>query len=124
MQMPDNMGNTYTEAFRKIFPSVAKIKHIHHVDFLLEGVAADKSLNLADGIHPNEEGQKVVAKHVYKKINEIKLIKQGLRSNKQPYCLQSNKTNYLDDIICHFLHFYTCQYYIFIIQHAPPRRGN
>ncbi|MCB1009954.1 MAG: hypothetical protein KDB94_13800 [Acidobacteria bacterium] len=32
--------------------------------FLLAGVGGDPELNLPDGIHPNPEGQKIVARHV------------------------------------------------------------
>ena len=35
------------------------------VPFLLEGVAASPALNQPDGIHPNEEGAKVIADHLY-----------------------------------------------------------
>ena len=66
MQMPDNMGKEYTNAFQNIFKAVADKKSVHHLEFLLEGVAAKKTLNLADGIHPNTKGQAVVAAHVYK----------------------------------------------------------
>ena len=66
MQMPDNMGKDYTDAFQKMFSSVADRKKVHHLKFLLENVAAEKSLNLADGIHPNAQGQAIIAKHVYK----------------------------------------------------------
>jgi len=66
MQMPENMGKDYTDSFMKIFPSTAENKKIYYLKFLLAGVAADKSLNLPDGIHPNTKGQAVVAKHVYK----------------------------------------------------------
>ncbi len=65
MQMPENMGEEYREAFQKIFPTTAKDKKVHLLPFLLEGVAADKSLNLPDLIHPNAQGQKIMAKHVY-----------------------------------------------------------
>ena len=65
MQMPENMGEEYREAFQKIFPTTAKDKKVHLLPFLLEGVAADKSLNLSDLIHPNAQGQKIMAKHVY-----------------------------------------------------------
>ena len=34
------------------------------VPFLLEGVAGRPRLNLEDGIHPNAEGQKIVAANV------------------------------------------------------------
>lgn len=66
MQMPENMGKEYREAFQKIFATSAKDKKVHHLPFLLEGVAAEKSLNLPDLIHPNAQGQEVMAKHVYK----------------------------------------------------------
>ncbi|MBT8043489.1 MAG: arylesterase [Verrucomicrobiae bacterium] len=65
MQMPDNMGKDYIRAFRKVFADVATKKKAHLLPFLLEGVAADKSLNLPDGIHPNAKGQAIVAAHVY-----------------------------------------------------------
>lgn len=71
MQMPDNMGQDYITAFRKIFPTIATIKNVHHLEFLLEGVAADKELNLPDGIHPNKKGQEIVAKHVYKALEPL-----------------------------------------------------
>lgn len=66
MQMPENMGKDYTDAFRKVFAEVASNKKAHALPFLLEGVAANKSLNLSDGIHPNVKGQAIVAAHVYK----------------------------------------------------------
>mgnify|MGYP003693721931 FL=1 len=32
--------------------------------FLLDGVGGHPELNLEDGIHPNQEGQRIVASHV------------------------------------------------------------
>jgi acyl-CoA thioesterase-1 len=66
MQMPENMGKDYTDAFRKVFAQVAANKNTHALPFLLEGVATNPSLNLPDGIHPNVKGQTIVAAHVYK----------------------------------------------------------
>ncbi|BDS07908.1 hypothetical protein NT6N_29480 [Oceaniferula spumae] len=68
MQMPENMGKNYTESFRKVFGEVAAQKNVTTLPFLLEGVAADKNLNLPDGIHPNVKGQAIVAAHVYKAV--------------------------------------------------------
>ena len=73
MQMPDNMGKEYINAFRKVFADVAAKKKVSALPFLLEGVAADKALNLPDGIHPNTKGQTIVAAHVYKAL--IPLLK-------------------------------------------------
>ncbi len=66
MQMPENMGKDYTDAFRKVFAEAASNKNAHALPFLLEGVAAKPSLNLPDGIHPNVKGQTMIAAHVYK----------------------------------------------------------
>ncbi len=66
MEAPPNLGSTYTTAFRNVFKALAKKNDLPIVPFLLEGVAGEANLNLADGIHPNEEGQKIVAENVWK----------------------------------------------------------
>ena len=35
------------------------------VPFLLDGVAANASLNLADGIHPNAAGHRIIAERLW-----------------------------------------------------------
>lgn len=65
MQIPPNMGQEYTDEFREIYPTVAKDKNVTLIPFLLEGVAGDPDLNLPDGIHPTEEGHKIVYKTVW-----------------------------------------------------------
>jgi len=60
MQIPPNMGQEYTDEFKKIYPSVAQEKNVTLIPFLLEGVAGNPDLNLPDGIHPTEEGHKIV----------------------------------------------------------------
>lgn len=71
MQLPMNYGAGYREAFRKLYPETAKKFRAHYYPFLLEGVAAKPELNLPDGIHPNEAGQKVLAQKVYAFIKPI-----------------------------------------------------
>ncbi|MBK7634441.1 MAG: hypothetical protein IPJ13_09220 [Saprospiraceae bacterium] len=65
MQAPPNMGNDYTRQFTAIFPRLAKQYKAQLIPFLLEGVASIPSLNLADGKHPNVEGQKIVRDNVW-----------------------------------------------------------
>ncbi len=65
MMVPPNMGATYSNDFKNIFPEIAKEKNVELIPFLLEGVAAIDSLNLPDGIHPNASGQKLVARNVW-----------------------------------------------------------
>ncbi len=66
MQMPPNMGETYTTAFRKMFPILAERNHAALVPFLLEGVGGDPKLNQPDHIHPTAEGHRIVAENVWK----------------------------------------------------------
>ena len=61
MQIPPNMGQTYTTQFRNLFPELAKANDLLLIPFLLEGVGGERDLNQDDGIHPNEEGAKIVA---------------------------------------------------------------
>ncbi|WP_268035455.1 arylesterase [Algoriphagus sp. PAP.12] len=65
MQIPPNMGQEYTDEFKEIYPVVAQEKDVTLIPFLLEGVAGDPELNLPDGIHPTEEGHKIVYKTVW-----------------------------------------------------------
>jgi acyl-CoA thioesterase-1 len=65
MMIPPNLGQDYTASFAKVFPDLAAQYHLPFLPFLLEGVAANPRLNQGDGIHPNAEGAKIVAKLVY-----------------------------------------------------------
>ena len=65
MQVPPNMGDAYTNEFKNIFPDIAEQYNVKLIRFLLEGVAGNKQLNQADGIHPNAEGYKKVAENVW-----------------------------------------------------------
>jgi acyl-CoA thioesterase I len=66
MEMPSNMGGEYTAEFKAVFPKVASEKKAALVDFLLAGVGGDDKLNQPDRIHPNAEGQRIVAENVWK----------------------------------------------------------
>jgi len=65
MMVPPSMGNTYCIAFKNIFPGLAAKNHIQLIPFLLDGVAGDRKLNQADGIHPTATGAKLVADNVW-----------------------------------------------------------
>jgi acyl-CoA thioesterase-1 len=65
MQMPPNFGAEYTKNYREVFPRLAKEEKIELLPFLLEKVAGENKLNLADRIHPNEEGHKIIAETVF-----------------------------------------------------------
>ena len=65
MQIPPNLGQEYTKAFRDVFPKVAKDKNVELIPFLLVNVGGESSLNQSDGIHPNVAGHQIVAETVW-----------------------------------------------------------
>jgi len=65
MRMPPNYGAAYTEEFAAAFSEVATRTHVPLMPFLLAGVAGDARLNLADGIHPNAIGHRMIAERVW-----------------------------------------------------------
>ena len=71
MQMPPNLGERYTSSFADLYPEVADELEAVLLPFLLEGVGGDPALNQSDGIHPNREGHKRVAQHVYKSLKTL-----------------------------------------------------
>jgi acyl-CoA thioesterase-1 len=71
MKLPPNYGSKYTEAFQAVYQRLAKKYHLQKIPFLLEGVAGNPKLNLADGIHPNEKGHEIIADHVYAAIKGL-----------------------------------------------------
>ena len=60
IHIPPNYGRTYTRKFDQIFIDLAEMENVSLIPFILEGVATNPTLMLNDGLHPNEEGQKVV----------------------------------------------------------------
>ena len=65
MLAPPNLGANYTDAFRDMYPALAKKNDAALIPFLLENIGGIPELNLPDGIHPNVEGQKVMAENVW-----------------------------------------------------------
>jgi acyl-CoA thioesterase-1 len=65
MRVPTNYGPEYTEAFAAIYPRIATSEKVELMPFLLEGVGGHPELNLDDGIHPNEAGERLVAANVF-----------------------------------------------------------
>jgi acyl-CoA thioesterase-1 len=71
MLAPPNLGSGYTTRFRDMYPSVARAEGVTLAPFLLEGVAGIDSLNQADGIHPNERGERIVAATVWRALRPV-----------------------------------------------------
>lgn len=64
MKAPRNLGPAYATPFEAVFPRLAAKYKTLFYPFLLEGVAADPALNLADGIHPNAAGAEIIARRL------------------------------------------------------------
>src|SRR5712664_3240911 len=71
MQLPNYATDDYVSAFGKLFGDLAVKNGAALVPYLLGGVAGDPSLNLADGIHPNAAGQKILAENVWRVLEPI-----------------------------------------------------
>ncbi len=71
MQLPPNMGQQFTSQFRAIFPDLAMKNNMTLIPFLLHGVGGEAKFNQEDGIHPTEEGQKIVAENVWHQLKGI-----------------------------------------------------
>ena len=61
MLSPESMGPDYQSEFDSIYPELSKKHSLIFMPFLLDGVALEKDLLLADYKHPNAQGIKVMA---------------------------------------------------------------
>ena len=71
MLIPPNYGPEYSEKFKKMYEQLKNKYHLKSMPFLLDGVAGKKEFNQSDGIHPNEEGHKHIAKKVFEFLKDI-----------------------------------------------------
>ncbi len=71
MKVPPNYGPDYGREFENMYVELAKKYGIHHLPFLLEGVAGEKKYNQEDGIHPNRAGHEKMARQVAKFLHNI-----------------------------------------------------
>ena len=71
MEALPNFGERYTSEFRSVFPEVARQSGVTLLPFLLDGVAGHRELNQADGIHPNMDGERIVAENVWRVLRPI-----------------------------------------------------
>ncbi len=65
MEAPPNFGSDYTVSFRQVYRDLARDYKIPLIPFLLDNVAGVPSLNQGDGIHPNVQGEQIVADTVW-----------------------------------------------------------
>ena len=71
MRMPPNYGDAYTKAFEQAYAELAKRHHVALLPFLLEGFAENRSLFLADTIHPTAAAQPMILDNVWKPLASL-----------------------------------------------------
>ena len=64
MRVPHNLGPAYAGEFAAVYQRLARELDVPLLPFLLEGVALRPELNQADLIHPDADGQAVIARNV------------------------------------------------------------
>jgi acyl-CoA thioesterase-1 len=64
MVAPPNYGSDYAARFNSIYPDLAKSFAVPLYPFFLEGVAANRKLNQADGLHPTAEGVDIIVNNI------------------------------------------------------------
>jgi len=71
MEAPPNYGPAYTADFRRVFRDLAGEERLAFMPFYLTGVAGIPSLNIADGIHPNPAGAKIVEANLWRTLEPM-----------------------------------------------------
>ncbi|AMK76406.1 arylesterase [Methylomonas methanica] len=65
MKIPPNYGKRYVEMFYEVYPQLSAELKIPYVPFILEEVALNPEMMQADGLHPNELAQPVIAEKIW-----------------------------------------------------------
>lgn len=64
MRANPTLGRAYVAEYEALFPAVARANGAALYPFFLDGVAAQKGLQLADGMHPNARGVQVMVQRI------------------------------------------------------------
>ena len=71
MEAPPNWGPQYTSEFRRVFRDLAGEEHVALMPFYLYQVAGIANLNIADGMHPNPAGARIVEKNLWQSLKPL-----------------------------------------------------
>ncbi|WP_245447412.1 arylesterase [Methylobacterium sp. 17Sr1-1] len=71
MRAAPNLGPDYVKRFDAIFPRLAERYGLILYPFFLDGIAGDRALNLADGLHPTRAGVARVVAGILPSVEEF-----------------------------------------------------
>jgi acyl-CoA thioesterase I len=71
MEAPPNYGAAYTSEFRRAFRDLATQERVAFMPFFLYEVAGIPTLNIADGIHPNPAGARIVEANLWRSLKPL-----------------------------------------------------
>jgi acyl-CoA thioesterase I len=71
MEAPPNYGAAYTFEFRRAFRDLAAEEGVAFMPFYLYEVAGIPTLNIADGIHPNPAGARIVETNLWRSLKPL-----------------------------------------------------
>lgn len=71
IKIPPNYGVRYNKMFNKIFTTISKQQNIPLIPFFMEQIAIEHDLMQADGIHPNEKAQPLIANFMKKQLDKL-----------------------------------------------------
>ncbi|HVV41493.1 MAG TPA: arylesterase [Nitrobacter sp.] len=80
MLAPPNYGADFAVRFNAIYPDLAKTHDIPLYPFFLDGVAADTSLNQADGMHPTAAGVAIIVRKI---LPAVESFVRGIAAQKE-----------------------------------------
>ena len=76
MRAAPNLGTHYVTAFEAMYPALAKAHHAPLYPFFLAGVAGNRALIQADGLHPNARGVEIIVARM------VPAVRTALRSRR------------------------------------------
>jgi acyl-CoA thioesterase-1 len=71
MEAPPNFGAAYTAEFRQVYRDLGTLPGVSFMPFYLDGVAGIPHLNIADGMHPNAEGARIIERAVWRTLEPL-----------------------------------------------------
>ena len=73
IRIPPNYGNRYRNEFESIYTEIAEETGSLYMPFMLNNIALEKNLMMADGIHPTEEAQPLIAEEIFNYLKDLSI---------------------------------------------------